>query len=52
MADVTVIGCGVIGLTAAVRMREAGLDARIVAAGLPLQTTSSVSCSTKRTLRA
>ena len=41
----TVVGCGVIGLTAAVRMREAGLDARIVAAALPLQTTSSVAAA-------
>jgi D-amino-acid oxidase len=45
MADVTVVGCGVIGLTAAVRMREAGLDARILAAELPLQTTSSVAAA-------
>ena len=34
-ADVLVVGCGVIGLTAAIRLREAGLDAGIVAAGLP-----------------
>jgi D-amino-acid oxidase len=43
--DVTVIGCGVIGLTAAVRMREAGLDVRILTAALPLQTTSSVAAA-------
>ena len=30
--DVLVIGCGVIGLTAGVRMREAGLGVRIVTA--------------------
>jgi D-amino-acid oxidase len=44
-ADVTVVGCGVIGLSAAVRMREAGLDVRIVTAALPLQTTSSVAAA-------
>lgn len=43
--DVTVVGCGVIGLTAAVRMREAGLDVRIVTAALPLETTSSVAAA-------
>jgi D-amino-acid oxidase len=43
--DVLVVGCGVIGLTAAVRMREAGLDVRIVTAALPLQTTSSVAAA-------
>ena len=44
-ADMVVVGCGVIGLTAAVRMREAGLDVRIVTAALPLQTTSSVAAA-------
>ena len=44
-ADVLVVGCGVIGLTAAVRMQEAGLDVRIVTASLPLQTTSSVAAA-------
>jgi D-amino-acid oxidase len=43
--DVLVVGCGVIGLTAAVRMREAGLGVRIVTAALPLQTTSSVAAA-------
>ena len=43
--DVLVIGCGVIGLTAGVRMREAGLGVRIVTAELPLQTTSSVAAA-------
>jgi D-amino-acid oxidase len=43
--DVLVVGCGVIGLTAAVRMREAGLDVRILTAALPLQTTSSVAAA-------
>jgi D-amino-acid oxidase len=45
MAEVTVVGCGVIGLTAAVRMREAGLDVGILTAALPLQTTSSVAAA-------
>jgi D-amino-acid oxidase len=44
-ADAIVIGCGVIGLTAAVRMREAGLDVRIVTAALPIETTSSVAAA-------
>jgi D-amino-acid oxidase len=44
-ADVIVVGCGVIGLTAAVHMREEGLDIRIVTAALPLETTSSVAAA-------
>jgi D-amino-acid oxidase len=44
-ADVIVVGCGVIGLTAAVRMREVGLDVRIVTAALPFETTSSVAAA-------
>jgi D-amino-acid oxidase len=44
-ADVIVVGCGVIGLTAAVRMRESGLDVRIVTAALPLDTTSGVAAA-------
>ena len=43
--DVIVVGCGVIGLTAAVRMRESGLDVRIVASAPPLETTSSVAAA-------
>jgi len=43
--DVVVVGCGVIGLTAAICLREAGLDARIVAAELPEATTSSVAAA-------
>ena len=45
MADVVVIGCGVIGLTAAVHLRESGLEVRIVTAALPLETTSSVAAA-------
>ena len=44
-ADVIVVGCGVIGLTAALRLREAGLDVRIVTAALPFETTSSVAAA-------
>ncbi|MCA1718691.1 MAG: FAD-binding oxidoreductase [Actinobacteria bacterium] len=43
--DVIVVGCGAIGLTAAIRMRESGLDVRIVAADPPLETTSSVAAA-------
>jgi len=42
---VLIVGCGVIGLTAGVRVREAGLGVRIVTAALPLQTTSSVAAA-------
>ncbi len=45
MAEVVVIGCGVIGLSTAVRLREAGLDARIVAADPPERTTSAVAAA-------
>jgi D-amino-acid oxidase len=44
-ADVIVVGCGVIGLTAALRMREASLDVRIVTAALPFETTSGVAAA-------
>ena len=44
-ADAVVVGCGVIGLTAAICLREAGLDAGIVAAELPHATTSSVAAA-------
>ncbi len=43
--DAIVVGCGVIGLTAAVRMRESGLEVRIVTAALPPETTSSVAAA-------
>jgi D-amino-acid oxidase len=39
-ADVTVIGAGVVGLTTAVRLAEAGLAVAVHAAEPPLQTTS------------
>jgi D-amino-acid oxidase len=44
-ADVVVVGCGVIGLSVAVRAREAGFGVRILTAALPLQTTSSVAAA-------
>ena len=44
-ADAIVVGCGVIGLTAALSLREAGLAARIVTAVLPPETTSSVAAA-------
>lgn len=39
--NVTVVGAGVIGLTSAIRLREAGHEANIVAADLPTQTVAS-----------
>lgn len=42
---VTVVGAGVIGLSCAVRLREAGYDAHILARDLPLETTSSVAAA-------
>jgi D-amino-acid oxidase len=44
-AEAVVVGCGVIGLTAAITLREAGFDARIVTAELPAATTSSVAAA-------
>ena len=40
-----VVGCGVIGLTTAICLREAGLEAGIVAAELPPGTTSNVAAA-------
>jgi D-amino-acid oxidase len=42
MADVVVVGAGVIGLTSAICLAEDGLDVRIVAADPPQRTTSRV----------
>ena len=39
--DLVVVGAGVIGLTSAIRLREAGFDAHIVAAELPVDTVAS-----------
>lgn len=38
---VTVVGAGVIGLTSAIRLRQAGFEADIIAAELPLETVAS-----------
>ena len=43
--DVAVIGAGVMGLSVAILLRENGLDAHIVAATLPQETTSSVAAA-------
>lgn len=43
--DAIVVGCGVIGLTTAVRLREAALGVQIVTAELPPATTSSVAAA-------
>jgi D-amino-acid oxidase len=40
--QITVIGCGVIGLSTAIRLREHGFPVRIVAHQLPPETTSNV----------
>lgn len=45
MAGVVVTGCGVIGLSTAIRLRESGIDARIVAADPPGKTTSAVAAA-------
>lgn len=42
---VTVVGAGVIGLTSAMRLAEAGHQVRVVAAGPPEQTTSAVAAA-------
>lgn len=42
---ITVIGCGVIGLTSAIRLREAGHAVTIVARDLPPATTSNVAAA-------
>src|SRR5688500_14826272 len=45
VADAIVVGCGVIGLTTAIRLRESGLNVRILTAALPPETTSSVAAA-------
>jgi D-amino-acid oxidase len=42
---VVVVGAGVVGLTAAVRLREAGVEADVVARELPAETTSAVAAA-------
>ena len=43
--DVIVVGAGVIGLSAAIRLQEAGFAARVVARDLPPDTTSAVAAA-------
>jgi D-amino-acid oxidase len=45
MPEVLVAGAGVIGLTAAIRLREAGVQADVVAREPPLETTSAVAAA-------
>ena len=45
MSEGGVIGCGGIGLSTAILLRERGIDARIVAAAPPERTTSSVAAA-------
>ena len=45
MARVTVVGAGVVGLTCAVRLLEAGHRVDVLARDLPLETTSSVAAA-------
>ncbi|WP_278236128.1 FAD-dependent oxidoreductase [Isoptericola sp. AK164] len=45
MADVTVVGAGVMGLTCAVRLLEAGHRVEVLARDLPQDTTSAVSAA-------
>lgn len=43
--EAVVVGCGVIGLTSAIRLREAGFRTRIVTKALPAETTSAVAAA-------
>jgi D-amino-acid oxidase len=43
--DVVVVGAGVLGLSAAIRLQEAGLSVRVVARDLPPDTTSGVAAA-------
>ena len=45
MADVIVVGGGIIGLTAAIRLDEAGADVRVWSAAGPLDTVSAVAAA-------
>jgi D-amino-acid oxidase len=45
MPEVLVVGAGVVGLTAAIRLREAGLGAGVVAREMPATTTSAVAAA-------
>ncbi len=43
--NAVVVGCGVIGLTSAIRLQEAGFGVRIVTRALPPETTSAVAAA-------
>ena len=43
--DAIVVGCGVIGLSVAVTLQEAGLDVRVLTAAPPSETTSTVAAA-------
>lgn len=43
--EALVVGCGVIGLTSAIRLQEAGYRVRIVAEAMPPETTSAVAAA-------
>ncbi|MBA3618656.1 MAG: FAD-binding oxidoreductase [Acidothermales bacterium] len=43
--DAVVVGAGVVGLTTAIRLRQAGFDAHVVARELPAYTTSAVAAA-------
>jgi len=45
MAAVVVVGAGVVGLSCAIRLLEAGHDVRVVARDLPTETTSAVAAA-------
>ena len=45
LTHTVVVGCGVMGLSTAIRLRESGIDARIVTAALPENTTSAVAAA-------
>src|SRR3954463_16543440 len=45
MPEVLVVGAGVVGLTAAIRLREAGVGADVVAREPPAATTSAVAAA-------
>lgn len=44
--DVIVVGCGVVGLSTAIRLQEAGFDVQMWTADLPQDSTSSVAAAT------
>ena len=48
MARVIVVGAGVVGLSCAVRLLEAGFRVDVLARDLPLETTSAVAAVTGR----